>query len=204
MEQIDTSKANSEPGNSLLGPATVTSSALGSFWSLFAVQFQNAFSDNVLKFLTTFIIIGLGLSQQQRDRLLPLVGVVFSLPFVLFSMTGGYLADRFSKRNVIIGIKLAEIGIMTLAMLALWHHNVRLLLGIVFLMSTHSAFFGPSKYGLLPELLEEQKLSWGNGIIQLGTFIASISGVVAAGWFSDTFGRNQIWSGIILVGLACF
>src|SRR5207247_1089135 len=121
-----------------------------------------------------------------------------------FSMTGGYFADRFSKRNVIIGIKLAEIAIMSLAMIGLWCHNVPLLLGIVFLMSTHSAFFGLSKYGLLPELLDEKKLSWGNGIIQLGTFVASISGVAAAGWLSDTFGRNQIGSGIILIGLACF
>src|SRR5438445_10023466 len=155
------------------GPQSVVTdrSRLRGFWSLFVVQFQNAFSDNALKFLTTFIIIGLGFSQQQRDRLVPFVGFVFALPFVLFSMTGGYLADRFSNRHVIIGIKLAEIGIMSLATFGLWRHNVPVLLGVVFLMSTHSAFFGPSKYGLLPELLEEKKLSWGNGIIQLGTFV---------------------------------
>jgi acyl-[acyl-carrier-protein]-phospholipid O-acyltransferase/long-chain-fatty-acid--[acyl-carrier-protein] ligase len=168
------------------------------------VQFQNAFSDNALKFLTTFIIIALGFSQEQRDRLVPFVSFVFALPFVLFSMTGGYLADRFSKRNVIIGIKLAEIGIMSLATFGLWRHNVPVLLGVVFLMSTHSAFFGPSKYGLLPELLQERKLSWGNGIIQLGTFVASISGAVGAGLLSDHFGKNQNWSGLILISLAGF
>src|SRR2546426_3407458 len=102
-------------------------SRLRGFWSLFVVQFQNAFSDNALKFLTTFIIIGLGFSQERRDELVPLVGVIFALPFVLFSMTGGYFADRFSKRNVIVGIKLAEIGIMSLAMLGLWRHNVPML-----------------------------------------------------------------------------
>jgi acyl-[acyl-carrier-protein]-phospholipid O-acyltransferase/long-chain-fatty-acid--[acyl-carrier-protein] ligase len=171
---------------------------------LFVTQFQNAFSDNALKFLTVFIIIALGYSQEQRDRLVPLVGFVFALPFVLFSMTGGYLADRFSKRNVIIGIKLAEIGIMSLALFGLWRHHVALLFMVLFLMSTHSAFFGPNKYGLLPELLGEKELSWGNGMIQLGTFIAAISGTVAAGFLSDTFKDNQLWSGLILVGLAMF
>src|SRR5678816_780779 len=119
-------------------------------------------------------------------------------------MTGGYLADRFSKRDVIIGIKLAEIGIMSLALFGLWHNNIHLLLAVIFLMSTHSAFFGPNKYSLLPELLPEKSLSWGNGIIQLGTFIASISGSVLAGLFSDDFKKNQFWSGLILIGLAMF
>ncbi len=176
---------------------------LRGFWSLFVTQFQNAFSDNALKFLTAFIVIGI-FSQAQRNQLVPLVSFVFALPFVLFSMTGGYLADRFSKRQVIIGIKLAEIGIMSLAMLGLWRQNVPLLFGVVFLMSTHSAFFGPNKYGLLPELLDEKELSWGNGIIQLGTFIASISGTVVAGLMSDNFKHNQVWSGLILIGLAIF
>ncbi len=196
--------ANTKPAQSPSDVERRTQTRLGGFWSLFVTQFQNAFSDNVLKFLTTFIIIALGFSQERRDQLVPLVGLVFALPFVLFSMTGGFLADRFSKRNVIIGIKLAEIGIMSFAMLGLWRHNVVLLLGVIFLMSTHSAVFGPNKYGLLPELLGEKELSWGNGIIQLGTFVASISGTVAAGLLSDTFGKNQIWSGAILVGLALF
>src|SRR5882757_4421480 len=93
---------------------------LRSFWLMFAVEFQNAFSDNVLKFLVTFLIVGLGLSQEKRDSLVPLVGAVFALPFVLFSMAGGFFADRFSKRNVAIGIKCAEIGIMSVASLGLW------------------------------------------------------------------------------------
>src|SRR5260370_6744782 len=178
--------------------------SLGGFWSLFVTQFQNAFSDNALKFLTVFIIIALGYSQEERGRLVPLVGFVFALPFVVFSMTGGYLDDRSSKRNVIIGIKLAEIGIMSLALFGLWRDHVALLFAVLFLMSTHSAFFGPNKYGLLPELLGEKELSWGNGMIQLGTFIAAITGTVAAGFLSDTFKDNQFWSGLILVGLAMF
>ena len=85
------------------------------FWCLFVTQFQGAFSDNVYKFLITFLIIGMGFTQKQRDQLVPLVGVLFALPFILFSMAGGFFADRYSKRNVAIAVKVAEIAVMLLA-----------------------------------------------------------------------------------------
>jgi len=179
-----------------------TAGNLRSFWFMFVVEFQNAFSDNVLKFVVTFFIIGMGLSLAQRDSLVPLVSAVFALPFVLFSMAGGFFADRFSKRNVALAIKCAELGIMSLASLGLWLENVPLMLACIFLMSTHSAFFGPTKYGMLPELLPEKKLSWGNGIFGLGTFAASITGQIFAGTLSDMFGQRQVWSGLILLALA--
>src|ERR1039457_2462473 len=175
---------------------------LRSFWLMFVVEFQNAFSDNTLKFLVTFFILGMGLSLDKRESLVGLVGIVFALPFVLFSMAGGFFADRFSKRSVAIAVKCAEHGIMLIALLGLWLGNLPLMLACIFLMSTHSAIFGPTKYGMLPELLPEKKLSWGNGIFGLGTFAASITGQMFAGTLSDTFGRHQIWSGVILVGLA--
>src|SRR5919109_2060865 len=107
------------------------------FWSLFATQFQGAFSDNVFKFLVTFLILGAyGLTTDQRDRLAPVVGAIFALPFILFSMAGGYLADRYSKRSVAIGVKLAEILIMSLGLIGLWLNSVPLLIVVVFLMST--------------------------------------------------------------------
>jgi len=130
------------------------------------------------------------------------VGAVFALPFILFSMAGGFFADRFSKRDVTVTIKCAEIGIMTVAMLGLWRNNIPLMLASVFLMSTHSAFFGPSKYGLLPELLPEKKLSWGNGMFGFGTYAAIITGTIFAGTLSDTFGKKQFTSGAILITLA--
>ncbi len=169
---------------------------------MFAVEFQNAFSDNVLKFLVTFFIVGLGLSQERRDSLVPLVFALFALPFVLFSMAGGFFADRFSKRNVAVAIKCAELGIMSLASFGFWLENIPLMLAGIFLMSTHSAFFGPAKYGMLPELLPEKKLSWGNGIFGLGTFSAVITGTIFAGTLSDLFGKKQVWSGAVLIALA--
>ncbi|HTA94627.1 MAG TPA: MFS transporter [Verrucomicrobiae bacterium] len=181
-----------------------SASSLRGFWCLFVEQFQNAFSDNVLKFLVTFLIVGMGLSEEKRDKLVPLVGALFALPFVLFSMAGGFVADRFSKRTVAVTVKCVELGIMSLATLGLWRGNIPLMLAAIFLMSTHSAFFGPTKYGLLPELLPEKKLSWGNGIFSFGTFAAIIAGTIFAGKLSDTFGKSQIWSGVILIALAAF
>jgi acyl-[acyl-carrier-protein]-phospholipid O-acyltransferase/long-chain-fatty-acid--[acyl-carrier-protein] ligase len=175
---------------------------LRSFWLMFVVEFQNAFSDNVLRWLVSFLIVGMGLSLEKRDSLVPLVGAIFALPFVLFSMAGGFFADRYSKRSVAIAVKCAELGIMSAAALGLWLNNIPLMLAGIFLMSTHSAIFGPTKYGMLPELLPEKKLSWGNGIFGLGTFSAAITGTIFAGTLSDTFGKRQIWSGVILLALA--
>jgi len=172
------------------------------FWSLIVTQFQGAFSDNALKQLVIFLVIGLGLPAEKRDQLVPLIGALFATPFILFSMTGGFLADRFSKRTITVGVKIFEICVMTFALAGLALNNLPMELSGIFLMGVHSAIFGPSKYGLLPELLPENRLSWGNGIIELGTFLAIILGTMAGGIFSDKFAGKQSWSGLILIGLA--
>src|SRR3954469_20446604 len=148
------------------------------FWSLIITQFQGAFSDNALKQLVIFLILGMNLKPSLHNAVVPLVGALFSLPFILFSMYGGFLADRFSKRSVTIGVKVFEIGIMTFTLAALSLHNVWMQLASVCLMGVHSAIFGPSKYGLLPELVPSKKLSWGNGVLELGTFLAIILGTM--------------------------
>src|SRR3984885_14218777 len=77
------------------------------FWSLIVTQFQGAFNDNALKWLVSFMVLAMGLEQVKRDFLFVLVvPLLFSIPFLLFSMTGGYLADRFSKRSVTAGLKI--------------------------------------------------------------------------------------------------
>jgi len=171
------------------------------FWSLIATQFQGAFNDNALKYLVIFLLIGKNLSRNARDTQVFIVGLLFSVPFILFSMTGGYFADRFSKRSVTICTKIFEIGVMLFAVAGFAVHSMPMAMTAVFLASTQGALFGPSKYGLLPEILPEKKLSWGNGVIELGTFLAAITGAVAAGYFSDAFGTHQHISGLIF--LAC-
>ena len=135
------------------------------FWSLFLTQFQGAFNDNAFKFIVIFMVLG----KAAADEWAPLIGFVFALPFILFSAFAGQLATRFSKRRVAVGTKYAEVLIMLLATIGLFFKSDTMLIIVVFLLSTQSAFFGPSKYGLLPELLPEKRLSWGNGIIQFGT-----------------------------------
>ena len=172
------------------------------FWALIVTQFQGAFSDNALKWLAIFLITQLNLPDGERDRLVTIVGTLFAVPFILFSMTGGFLADHFSKRSVILGVKAFEIFVMALALVSLAMNHLYLTIFCVFLMGVHSAIFGPSKYGLLPELLPEKKLSWGNGILEFGTFIAIIGGTVAGGWLCKIFSGAPGWSGVILIALA--
>lgn len=172
------------------------------FWSLIVVQFQGAFSDNALKNLVIFLILGMGLPQEKRDALVPIVGALFATPFILFSMLGGWLADRYSKRLVTRAVKVFELGIMLFAAAGLGMKNLPMELAAVFLMGVHSALFGPSKYGLLPEVLPLSKLSWGNGILELGTFLAIITGTMAGAFLSAHFAGAQVWSGVILAVLA--
>jgi len=177
-------------------------SRLRGFWCLFVTQFQGAFSDNVLKNLVVFMILGANVSLAEEHRSGELVTALFSLPFILFSMAGGFLADRFSKRTIMVGVKIFEVFVMLFVLAGLVGSRMPILLGGVFLMGTHSAFFGPSKYGSLPELLPEKRLSWGNGILELGTFTAIILGTFAAALLSEQFGDHQSWSGLILIALA--
>jgi acyl-[acyl-carrier-protein]-phospholipid O-acyltransferase/long-chain-fatty-acid--[acyl-carrier-protein] ligase len=169
------------------------------FWALIATQFEGAFNDNGLKFLVIYLVVAMNFPDARRNILVLVIGALFALPFVLFSMAGGYLADRYSKRSVTIGTKYFEIFVMLFATAALALRNLPMECAGVFLISTQGALFGPSKYGLLPEILPETKLSWGNGVIELGTFLASIAGVVGAGFLAFHFAARPGRAGLVLL-----
>ena len=173
------------------------------FWALIVTQFQGAFSDNVLRNLLLAMVVGMGMATQQRDTFVSIVTFLFSMPFVLFSMTGGWLADRFSKRQITIWTKVMEIAAMTVATAGLALHAQTLTLVALGLVATQAALFGPSKYGLLPELLPAKRLSWGNGVIELGTFLAIIVGTVAGASLAERFPRREVYAGYFLLALAC-
>jgi acyl-[acyl-carrier-protein]-phospholipid O-acyltransferase / long-chain-fatty-acid--[acyl-carrier-protein] ligase len=173
------------------------------FWALIATQFQGAFSDNALKWLVSFLVLDSGLSHDKRNLFFVLVvPLVFAVPFLVFSIPGGYFADRFSKRNVTVWTKLLEIPTMGLATYALWQNQLPLAAVALFCVCTQNAIFGPSKYGLLPELLPTSKLSWGNGIIELWTLLAAISGTLAGGFLAHHFPGRQQWSGFFLMAIS--
>ncbi len=166
------------------------------FWSLMFTQFQGAFSDNALKWLVLFLILGRGLSEQETSSYFMLVNAVFAVPFLLFSVVGGWLADKVSKRTVMVWVKTVEIGIMLLAALALATRSLPLEVACVCLMGVHSTFFAPAKYGILPEVLTPKRLSWGNGILEMLTFVAIILGMVFGGWLADQqwgAGTGLLW-----------
>jgi acyl-[acyl-carrier-protein]-phospholipid O-acyltransferase/long-chain-fatty-acid--[acyl-carrier-protein] ligase len=144
-----------------------------------------AFNDNFYKQLMLLLAIPVvpGTLDQQQ-----VATIVFALPFVLFSGIAGHLSDKYSKNRVIVLAKAAEIGIMGLGLIGFLMYGAtgyRGLLAVLFLMGIHSAFFGPSKYGILPELFRNKDLPRANGIVLMTTFLAIIFGTVSAGFLGD-------------------
>jgi hypothetical protein len=151
---------------------------------LFLTQLLGAFNDNLLKnSLVAAIAFGtLGGHARTPSEVAALVNLsagLFILPFFLFSALAGQLADRHEKSRLIRLVKLAEIGIMALAALGIALPSTTLLFVVVFLMGTHSAFFGPLKYAVLPQHLVEKELVVGNGLVSAGTFVAIVTGTLA-------------------------
>src|SRR5260370_17484494 len=120
------------------------------FWSLIATQFQGAFNENGLKSLVFFLILAMHLKPEEENNMVFVLNLLFSVPFILFSMTGGYLADRFSKRPLSVGTKLFEMAVMLLAMLPFAQENLPLALAPAFLPATHPPLFLPPRPRLLP------------------------------------------------------
>ena len=144
----------------------------GSFLGLLATQFLGALNDNQFRWLV--ILIG---SRKIGEAQATSLGVAcFTLPYLLFATHAGFLADRFNKRRVIVGCKLAEIALMAVAVAGILVGNVYALLVVVFLMGAQSALFGPAKFGSIPEMLRPEKISSGNGVMALVTVVASALG----------------------------
>jgi acyl-[acyl-carrier-protein]-phospholipid O-acyltransferase/long-chain-fatty-acid--[acyl-carrier-protein] ligase len=197
MNTVSSDPAVAEPAVSPAAPRSRRG-----FWALIATQFQGAFSDNILRNLLLSILIGMNMAQTQRETFVSVVTFLFSVPFLIFSMPGGWLADRFSKRQVTIWTKVMEFGSMLLATAGLATHTLALSLVALTLVSSQAALFGPSKYGLLPELLPEKNLSWGNGVIELWSFMAIIIGTVVGAWMGQQFAGREVIAGYALLGLS--
>lgn len=153
------------------------------FGPFFAAQFLGAFNDNVFK-NALGILIAFRLSGElalSSNTLVNLSFLVFIAPAFLFSATAGQIADRMEKSGLIRRIKVAEILVMLLGAAGLVLGNVYLLFLVLFLMGTQTAFFGPVKYGILPQHLKEEELVGGNGLIEMGTFLAILLGTLLGG-----------------------
>lgn len=155
-----------------------------SFVSIVITQFLGAFNDNAFKQLILLVAVGLTM-EKEVTYYQPLAAAVFALPFVLFSGFAGSLADRFSKTFIIRFCKVWEILVMVLGGFAFYRENLPLLFFSLFLMGAQSAFFGPGKYGIFPELIPPRSLSKANGIILMTTYLAITLGTASAGLLKD-------------------
>lgn len=175
------------------------------FGPFFATQFLGAFNDNVFKnallILIAFQVAGVGSSDS--NTLINLAAGIFILPFFLFSASAGQLADKYEKSFLIRLIKLFEISIMICAAVGLYLRSVPFLIGVLFLMGTQSALFGPVKYGILPQLLGDDELIGGNGLVGMGTFMAILLGTMAGGLLVGIPDGGTIAVGMIVVTVAC-
>lgn len=193
----------SEPSNAHAHPNQFALLGQRRFGPFFWVQFLGAGNDNLFKFaftvLVTFRLKVDWLPPQQAGLV---IGALFILPFLLFSATSGQLADKYPKERLIRFVKSLEIAIMAVAGWGFVTENVAVLLACVFLMGLHSTLFGPVKFAYLPQHLNERELTGGNGMVEMGTFVAILLGNLVGGQLIAIEGSGGAWVAAACVGVA--
>ena len=176
-----------------------------SFVGLLLTQWLTIINDNTFRWL----VVGIGkeyVSPERHNLILTLGLALFVLPYLTLASPAGYLADRFSKRQVILICKIAEIVVMALGIWAIYLGSLPFLFVVVAMMGAQSALFAPSKMGQLPEMLPAHRISAANGWFAFATFTATIIGMWIGGWLADAtrpLGQNHLWiSAAVLVGVA--
>lgn len=157
------------------------------FLSLIVTQFFGAANDNILKGVLIYMVIDGAWKGQLGAGGQGIVSVCFTVPFILLSGYAGQFADRNSKRYVSTLVKILEIPIAAIALVGFWTGNLWLTMAALILLTCQSAFFGPAKYGMIPELVETHELSRANGTINMMTNLAVIIGTLAAGKIADVY-----------------
>lgn len=173
------------------------------FRPFFFTQFLGAFNDNVFKTaLITLVTFRAGqLTDLDGKTLATLLPGLFILPFFLFSATSGQIADKFEKSAVARAVKVFEIAVMVLAAGGFMSNSLWALVAALFLMGIHSTLFGPVKYSYLPQHLREEELVGGNGMIEMGTFVAILVGEILGAWLAtSSFGAGA--TSAVVVGVA--
>jgi 1-acyl-sn-glycerol-3-phosphate acyltransferase len=157
------------------------------FWPLFWTQFLGALNDNFFKNALVMLITyrSISLMGLSAELLVAMAGGIFILPYFLFSGTAGQIADRYEKSAVIKATKVTELIVMLIASLGFYTDNYLMLMVVLFLMGTQSAFFGPLKYGIIPHIVKPLELVPANAYIGGGTFLAILVGTLTGGAFAN-------------------
>ncbi len=149
------------------------------YWSMIVQQTQNAFNDKAAQFILIPLGGAVGYAVESA------AGIMIALPFVLFAPLAGWMSDRFSKRNVIVGAAIAQVGILALIGTAVFIRNMPLALVGFFLLAAQSAFFSPAKFGINKELVGSKHLGFASGVQQMTAMLAILAGQIVAGWWYD-------------------
>ncbi|CAH6934117.1 putative Permease of the major facilitator superfamily fused with 1-acyl-sn-glycerol-3-phosphate acyltransferase [Vibrio chagasii] len=164
------------------------------FLPYFITQFLGAFNDNIFKNVLLLFVAFASVDTLpiSSNLFINLAAGLFILPFFLFSALAGVLADKYEKSWFIRKVKLLEVVIMSLGAIGFIYESYGILLLLLFLMGTQSAFFGPVKYALLPQQLETKELVSGNALVETGTFLAILIGTLGAGIIASEEGAKLI------------
>ena len=175
------------------------------FLPMFLTQFFGALNDNVYK-QALLLVITYGWIQQQTAGISTLnnfAALLFILPYFIFSATAGQLADKYERSQLVRMLKIAEILIMLIGTAGFLLGSLWLLLLALFLMGTHSTFFGPIKYAILPEILKPNELMSGNALFQSGTSMAILIGMILGGAVISMSQGNLLWISLTVLTIAC-
>jgi len=173
------------------------------FAPFFLTQFLGAANDNLFKFaFTVLVTYQLQLTWLEPKMAGLVIGALFILPFVLMSATAGQWADKYDKAAIMRGVKVLELVVMGVAAVGFWFQWVPVLLACVFLMGLHSTLFGPVKYAYLPQHLSERELTGGNGLVEMGTFVAILLGNVGGGLLMSIAGTGTHWVAVCCLAVA--
>ena len=173
------------------------------FAPFFWTQALGAFNDNAFRnALVILVAFQMGLDAHTVSLYTNLAPALFILPFFLFSATAGQLAEKYEKSRIIRYVKLFEIGAMVLAAIGFYTHHTSLLLIVLFLMGLHSTMFGPIKYAILPQALRPAELVGGNGLIETGTQLAILIGMIMGGALMAIVGVGPLLAGGVVIAVA--
>jgi len=174
------------------------------FAPFFWTQFFGAANDNVFKNAFVVFVTFEAAASLQYDAatIVNLIGAIFILPFMLFSATAGQLADKLEKSRLIRWIKLFEIAIMAIGAVGFWQQSVPLLFTALALLGVHSTLFGPVKYAILPQHLRTEELTGGNGLVEMGTFVAILLGTIAGGLVVAIKPHGLVTAGVLVLAIA--